>query len=602
MRPRDYQSGYDIKELISKIPTPKTKPIIIGPPILGVNYRLKRSEIDLKESPHCKNARITRNYIEPRPGLTLISSDFDATIMYIREFVTSGGTNYLIVITTKSLYSSTNLTTFTRRPWYYSAGTVTTAVASAVVTGDGTTWSTNARAGDRFKVSGDDDWATIESVDSNTQLTLTDDYGALHDGDTYQIDRYFGGDEDNAFWGVTIADVDYFCFSQGIDPVLYVDTNMDEIERLSADCGAAGFGILFADRLIIANLTNLPFRLQYSVRGDYTDWTGVGSGFKDWVEDPQEITGLSVFAGILLVYKTYSIAKMTQTGRSDSPFEYDTKVPGIGLYYPGIFFSVGDSDVIGGSDNFYSYNAVNVKALGDDVKDRFLQVIDPNYSHLAHSLVVEEFGESQIFYPSADETSPNKCWVYNYEMDIWSGEWDLPATASGYATQSVGESWNAASGSWDTDTAIWDSAQMLASVPLNLVANGTSLYKQDTNALDDAGTNFTFEWQLKEITASDFGEGFEAKTVSAFRVIVAYYCNVKSTLKCSLSGDAGENFLDEVSVALDYNEPSKLKYAFFDFIETFNTLTTRFRCTDGGRFQITKVRIEAIQSGEVIPS
>jgi hypothetical protein len=602
MRPQNYQSGYDIKELISKIATPKTKPITIGPPILGVNYRLKRSEIDMKESPYCKNARITRNYIEPRPGLTLISSAFDSTIMYIREFITSEGTNYLLILTTKSLYYSIDLTTFTRRPWYYSTGTVTTAVASAVVTGLGTTWATNARAGDRFRVTGDEDWATIESVDSNTQLTLTDDYGAIHAGATYQIDRYFGGDEDNAFWGVTIADVDYFCFSQGIDPVLYVDTNMDEVKRLSSDCGAAGFGILFADRLIIANLTNLPFRLQYSVRGGYTDWTGVGSGFKDWVEDPQEITGLSVFSGILLVYKSYSIGTMVETGRSDSPFEYKNKIPGIGLYYPGIFFSVGDSDVIGGSDNFYSYNAVNVKALGDDVKDRFLKVIDPNYSYTAHSLVIEEFGEAQIFYPTADNTTPNKCWVYNYEMDIWSGEWDLAATASGYATQEVGESWNSAVGSWDTDTDIWDSAQMLASVPLNLVANGTSLYKEDANALSDEGVDFTFEWQLKEITASDFEEGVEAKTISAFRVVVAYYCAVTSTLKCSLSGDAGESFTDEMSVDLDINNPSRLKYAFFDFIETFETLTVRFRCTNGGRFQIVKVRIEAITSGEVIPS
>src|SRR4030067_2550819 len=109
MRVKEYQSGYDIKELISKIPTPKSTPIIIGPPILGVNYRLKRSEVDIKESPYCLNARISRNYIEPRPGLTLIASGFDSTIMYIREFGTSAGIIYQIIITIKSFYYSTNL-------------------------------------------------------------------------------------------------------------------------------------------------------------------------------------------------------------------------------------------------------------------------------------------------------------------------------------------------------------------------------------------------------------------------------------------------------------------------------------------------------------
>ena len=185
-------------------------------------------------------------------------------------------------------------------------------------------------------------------------------------------------------------------------------------------------------------------------------------------------------------------------------------------------------------------------------------------------------------------------------MDIFSGEWNLPATASGYATQEVSESWNAATGSWDTDTDIWDSAQILAAVPLNMIAQGTSLYKEDTNALDDDGVNFTFEWHSKEITASN-DEGFEAKSISAFRVIVSYYCAVASTLRCSLSGDAGQTFTDEVSVNLSHDEPSKLKYAFFDFINTFNTLTVRLRCLDGGRFQITKMRVEAIFSGEIIP-
>ncbi len=529
MRVKDYQSGYDIKELISKMKTPKSEPITIGPPILGLNFRLKPSEIKDNETPYCKNARITRNYIESRPGITLIAEDFDANIMYIREFVTSAGVTYLIIITEKSLYYSTNLTTFTRLPYYVG-------------------------------------------------ITDTD----------------FGGDTDNAFWGVTIADYDYFCFSQGIDPVLYVNVNMDQVRRLSTDCPAATFGILYADRLVIAGLTNLPFRLKYSVRGTYTDWTGTGSGFKDWVEDPQGVAGLSAFGGVLVVYKTYSISHMSETGRSDSPFDYKTKIPGIGLYFPGIFFSIGDADVIGGSDNFYSYNTVNIKALADDVKDRFLQIVDPNYSHKAHSLVIEEFGEAQNFFPSIDNTTPNKCWIYNYEMDIWSSEWDLAATASGYATQEISESWNTTEGVWDTDTDIWNSAQLLASVPLNMIAQGTSLYKEDTNALDDAGTNFTFEWWTKEFKLP------EARTITTYRVVVDYYCAVQSTLKCSLSGDGGQTFTDEVSIALTYSSATKMKRAFFDFIETFETVLARFRCTDGGRFQIVKVAIESMPTGDII--
>ncbi len=602
MRVKDYQSGYNISEIVSKLPTPISNAIEIGPPVSGLNLKLKPIDINLNETPYCKNARITRNYIEPRPGLTLIASGFDDIIMYIREFVTSAGVSYQVIITIKSLYYSTNLTTFTRLPWYYSTGTVTTQVASKIVTGVSSLWAANLRVGDIFKCDADSTWKTISSVDSNTQITLTANYGVANSGVAYKIDRYFGGTFEDAFWGITIADADYFTFSQGIDPVLYTNVSMDQVRRLSSDCPAASSGILYADRLLIGNLTNLPYRLQWCVRGDYDNWdiTQTGAGVKDWTEDPQGISGLSVAQGVLIVYKPYSISHVTETGNSTSPFEYKTKVPGIGLFYPGIFFSVGDADVIGGSDNFYSYDTRSTEAVGDKVKDEFLRVVNPQYTNTAHSLVVEETGDVVSFFASANNTTPNKAWVWNYDMDVWSSEWELEANSSGYATQQVSESWDASVGDWDSDSDIWDSAQILASVPLNMIAQTTKLYRLDSNSPNDDGEDFTFDWWTKELGARDFkAEG--DKAINITRVKVFYYCSIASTLLCSLSGDGGLTFTSEVSVALDYNDPSKEKIAFFGFNSTFNTVIVRFRCTDGGRFQIVKVRIEGIAIGDIVP-
>ncbi len=599
-RPRDYQQGYSTSEALSKIPTPVSAAIEIGPPILGLNLYDKPASIDLNETPHCKNARITRNYIEPRPGLTLIASDFDDSIMYIREFTTSAGSNYQLVITLKSLYYSLNLTTYTRLPWYYSTGTVTTQVASAVVAGLSSVWASNARAGDRFKCDADSEWKTILSVDSNLQITLTEAYGEARSGVAYKIDRYLGGTFEDSFWGATIADSDYFCFSQGIDPILYINSDVDEIRRLSSDCPAATCGIVFADRLIIGGLSNLPYRIQWCVRGLISDWTGTGSGVKDWTEDPQGVSGFSVTQGTLIVYKSYSISHMTETGDSTSPFEYKTKVPGIGLYYPGLFFSIGDADVIGGSDNFYSYDARTPEAIGDKVKDEFLRVVNPQYTTTAHSLVVEEAGEALNFFPTSDNTTPNEAFVYSYGMDVWSGEWELSATASGYATQVVSESWDAAVGDWDSDSDVWDSSQILSSVPLNMIAQSTNLYKLDPNALTDDGTAFIFDWWTKELTNKDFGIE-ENKSINVKRVILFYYSSASTTLRVSLSGDGGETFGTEVVVALTSSEPSRLKRAFFGFNSTYETVVVRVRCIEGGKFQIVKSRIEGIVVGDVSP-
>lgn len=65
----------------------------------------------------------------------------------------------------------------------YNTGTVTVATGSASVTGIGTAWNTNnsygqrnARAGGKIVFSGDDTLYEVDSVSSNTALTLTDAY------------------------------------------------------------------------------------------------------------------------------------------------------------------------------------------------------------------------------------------------------------------------------------------------------------------------------------------------------------------------------------------------------------------------------------------
>ena len=56
----------------------------------------------------------------------------------------------------------------------YSTGTVTTTQGSATVTGSGTTWSTNVDAGMLLRVGGASRYYVVASVDSNTQITVSE--------------------------------------------------------------------------------------------------------------------------------------------------------------------------------------------------------------------------------------------------------------------------------------------------------------------------------------------------------------------------------------------------------------------------------------------
>lgn len=600
-RPRDYQVGLisNVSTIIAESITPKESPTQIGPPLSGYNTQLKASDLDLASTPYCKNARIRQNFIEPRSGISLISSSFDSTIMEIKEFELSSGTKYYMVITTKSIYVSSDLITFTRLPWTYVTGTVTIHTGDKnKVHGVDTVWLTNARIGDRFKVNADGTYVTILSIESNTELTLSANYPTVASGGSaYTIDRYFGGTIGDRFWSQVIYDADQFVFSQGIDPVLYVGSGVSSVVRLNVSCPAAKYGIVFADRLVIGCITDLPFRIQWSARGNYDDWTAVGSGYKDCTEEVNEVTGLSILVGSMVIYKKTSIMLATQTGVAFSPLSFATAVAGIGCYIPGSLCSIGLWDTFWAKDNYYKYDGrSDPVSIGDQVKDNFLTSINPQYLDRCHSLVDSEFDEVQFYYPEGSSTICNKCLVYNYNLEIFEGIWDgLSAHSSGYASQILGVTWNSLIGkgfTWNTYPGRWNSSSILGYKPISLLGIGSSLYKQDPTYLDDAGTSFICEWYTKIFKASPY------KMTSIFRVVMDYFSSITTSISVSLSFDGGKTWSFELTKVLSITDPDVVKMVIFDFLSTYDTIQIRFKST-GGRFKMTKSIMEAISSGDI---
>jgi hypothetical protein len=596
---RAYLEGISYPDALKDVPTPKEAPFIIGPPIKGINTYSKPVDIDNNESSLCYDARVVRGWIEPRPGIELLHEFTDETVMYMKEFTTSTGAYYFLVLTTKSIYYTTNYSSYTRIPWYYTTGTATTN-GTTTVTGTGTLWLTNARAGDRFKIDSIGTWATIASVDSNTQLTLTSAYPSAS-GAAYHIDRYFGGDTDNTFWSVIDAYNDRFIFSQGIDNILYATLPFDTLYIFNSSY-ASNFGTIYADRLFIGSVRESPmsspfdyaYRLRWSVAGNYSDFSGSGSGYKDCSEDPYDITGLAVISDTLLIYKTYSIMHATRTGSASNPFDFKVRVDSIGCYIPGTLVSIGDAHFFVGSDNFYTYDLRSPKAVGDKVKDAFLDELNPTYAHRTHALVAEEFNEIQIYYPDTSSSTPNRCLVYNYDLLAFTSKWRISSLASGYGKQYSSDTWDSSPGTytWDTWTGSWDSSDLLANKPINLIANGANLYKQST-ALTDAGTSFTLEWRTKELALIEL-----QKRILLCRVRIAYYTQTSGDILVSISGDGGASWETDRTCSLQTASTSQLKYAVADFLGTYNSIIVRVRSTSV-RYKIVRIILELTAAGEI---
>lgn len=70
----------------------------------------------------------------------------------------------------------------------YTTGTISVSNGSPTVTGSGTSWLANVRAGDSFRGNGGGLYI-IQSVDSNTQITLTSNHSGALSGVTYGIGK-----------------------------------------------------------------------------------------------------------------------------------------------------------------------------------------------------------------------------------------------------------------------------------------------------------------------------------------------------------------------------------------------------------------------------
>lgn len=102
----------------------------------------------------------------------------------------TNGVQYPFLITQNRVFLCSWSSGYVEVPWEYSKGTV--AVSGTAVTGSGTLWLTlGINAGDTFTVSGSD--YVIQSVNSDTGITLRTSAGSISSGTSYVITRYLNG-------------------------------------------------------------------------------------------------------------------------------------------------------------------------------------------------------------------------------------------------------------------------------------------------------------------------------------------------------------------------------------------------------------------------
>ena len=334
-------------------------------------------------------------------------------------------------------------------------------------------------------------------------LCSTDKVYKYHDDlDTFeQIGAIVGGSLEHPLFTENVND--YFVMTNGIDKVKYWDGQLASMAELPGltDCEGGVTSILaktllsYKNFLILGgtteNGTSCPQRIRWSQIGNCTKWKnnsdGTGqAGYADLAEGVDWVQCMRPLGDYIVIYKERSIQVLAYVG-GDTIFERRPTIMGTGLLAPKAIIDLGNEHLFVGPDNIYSYDLVEVKVAGDDIKQDFFRILDPSKTSLINSFFIEETSEAWFSFVSINSSDgfPDKCLVYNIDTKKWSIR-DMPFTAFGFYRANSDKNIDDIDLPIDSIDQEFDSSYYFSNAPINIVGDKDgNLFILDGHSKDD---------------------------------------------------------------------------------------------------------------------
>lgn len=449
----------------------------------GADSASKPSDLKPGKWTRSENWRHFRNRLEKVKGWEKVTTTpLEDVPILIDQFFLFDGTDFLLLGTKKDLYKF-NTTTKAGDPLtpIHTTGTVSIALATpTIVTGVGTVFLANVKAGDWFKVNVQGTWIEVASVQTDLQLTLVSAYpGAPHSGVAFTIRQTFTTtlarpwDSEfmlNRMFFTTLADGLHRWNGSAATVTKVIGAGLKKAKVI----------VTFESRLVLGNLTDAgvptPQQIQWSdlvtsVDAIIWDPNAVGStaGSMDLLEGSDWILELFKLGDFIVAHKERSVYLISFVG-GDFVFTRRLIIDGVGLLAQKAVINTGEELIFAGNDNFYVFNGISLEGIGDEVKDQFFTELDPSFSERVHATFYEETSECIWAYPkapSADGT-PDKELVYNLEEKTWSFRLARNPTAYGYYREVAATFIDSNANIIDTQTQLIDARGFLANAPLNI--------------------------------------------------------------------------------------------------------------------------------------
>lgn len=346
---------------------------------------------------------------------------------------------------------------------FYNTGTVDTVDGSDIVAGTGTTWSTNLKAGDfiHFGSSSENQisetWYEIESVDSNTQITLVNafsgsdltgaDYNARITFTATAQDYWVSDTFPNAPTGAvsSLGAGDHWYSTNGTEIVVWDGSATSVVEIsgsgfLDFSCRCLAY---YKNMMLYANVDDgdvKPTTIINSAIGDPENVATLEAGEFIVAESIDFILALRRMGDLIVSYCQNSIS-ITQFVGDPVYFASRTVSDEVGVFGGNAIVDMGTFHEFLGIDRAYRFDGASMVPYGDHVLQKVLETADRERPEKAVGHRSLESGEVYWVIPQVtDDTGSNGgalyAWTEHYRevqkrSHIPFMKREMPATAMG---------------------------------------------------------------------------------------------------------------------------------------------------------------------------
>lgn len=214
-------------------------------------------------------------------------------------------------------------------------------------------------------------------------------------------------------------------FSNGVDKVQVMDYTGPSYAGLNANAPACKFLCRYNGRLNLGHTFEgagpdpLPYRHRRPVRDDHTDWTGLGSGFRDQDEFPYHMQNMRKMLTVMMLYYEHMIEACIQQPDASAPFRYETRVADIGLYGEYTLDGRNDMHFFLGGDDFYQFNGATPTEIGAVVRDDVFRSLNTSEIRKCFGKIIPATKDYACWVPGGGSEYADTVWVYNWARRIW---------------------------------------------------------------------------------------------------------------------------------------------------------------------------------------